>query len=75
MSCAPSSIFIWHECCIIFLVINSHGRCEMVRKETCPVCKGNKVVVVTASTGTDKHRTCPGCNGAGYQVKIAARYN
>lgn len=23
----------------------------MVRKETCPVCKGNKVVAVTVSTG------------------------
>ncbi len=48
----------------------------MVRKETCPVCKGNKVVSVTVSTtgtngtaGTSQHRTCPGCNGAGYQVK------
>jgi len=46
----------------------------MVRKETCPVCKGNKVVAVTVNTGDKQHRTCPGCNGAGYQVKVTGSY-
>lgn len=46
----------------------------MVKKETCPVCKGNKVVRIVASTGDAKHRTCPGCNGSGYQVKVAGPY-
>ncbi len=46
----------------------------MVRKETCPVCKGNKVVRVTASSGDAQHRPCPGCNGMGYQVKMTGSY-
>jgi len=46
----------------------------MVRKETCPVCKGNKVVRVVVSAGTASHRQCPGCNGAGYQVKMTGSY-
>jgi len=58
----------------MFLVFLSHWRYEMVRKETCPVCKGNKVVRVTASTGTASHRPCPGCNGMGYQVKMSGSY-
>jgi DnaJ-class molecular chaperone len=44
----------------------------MVKKETCPVCKGNKVVQVTVTAGDAKHRTCPGCNGVGYQVKMSS---
>ena len=43
----------------------------MVTKVTCPACKGNKVVSVRLATGSQQHRPCPACNGAGYQVKIA----
>ena len=42
----------------------------MVRKETCPVCKGNKVVAVEARPGTSEWRPCNGCNGSGYQVRV-----
>jgi len=41
----------------------------MVKKETCPVCKGNKVIAVPRPTGKDEWRACPGCNGNGYQVR------
>lgn len=41
----------------------------MVRKETCPVCKGNKVVKIERPEGTT-HRSCPGCNGNGYKVSV-----
>ncbi|MBN2404511.1 MAG: hypothetical protein JXE06_02920 [Coriobacteriia bacterium] len=41
----------------------------MVKKETCPVCKGNKIVKVEHASG-ESHRSCPGCNGAGYKVSI-----
>ncbi|MDI6900604.1 MAG: hypothetical protein QMC79_02790 [Anaerosomatales bacterium] len=42
----------------------------MVKKETCPVCKGNKVVSVGRSDGRSTYRSCPGCNGNGYKVGI-----
>ncbi len=42
----------------------------MVRKETCPVCKGNKMVAVERRPGTPEWRHCPGCNGSGYQVRV-----
>ena len=42
----------------------------MVKKETCPVCKGNKVVSVERQDGTKDWRQCQGCNGSGYQVRI-----
>jgi len=41
----------------------------MVKKEICPVCKGNKVVAVDGEKGKT-HRSCPGCNGAGYKVSV-----
>lgn len=42
----------------------------MVKKETCPVCKGNKVVDVEPRPGEKKWRSCPGCNGSGYKVRL-----
>ncbi len=42
----------------------------MVKKETCPVCKGNKVVEVEPRPGSKDWRPCHGCNGAGYQVRV-----
>jgi DnaJ-class molecular chaperone len=42
----------------------------MVRKETCPVCKGNKVIAVEFRRDATEWRSCNGCNGTGYQVRI-----
>lgn len=42
----------------------------MVKKETCPHCKGDKIVRVTASDGRMKMRACPECGGQGYKVKM-----
>lgn len=42
----------------------------MVRKETCPVCRGNRVVSIDRPTGRSEWRPCNGCNGTGYQVKV-----
>jgi DnaJ-class molecular chaperone len=41
----------------------------MVKKEICPVCKGNKVVEVRRSAGDKQWRSCHGCNGTGYQIR------
>jgi DnaJ-class molecular chaperone len=43
----------------------------MVRKETCPVCKGNRVISVEPRPGAKEWRQCMGCNGTGYLVRIA----
>lgn len=42
----------------------------MVKKETCPVCKGNKVVSIERRPGAHEWKPCPGCNGTGFQVRI-----
>jgi DnaJ-class molecular chaperone len=42
----------------------------MVRKETCPVCKGNKYISITRPEGTPSYRQCPACNGCGYRIRI-----
>lgn len=42
----------------------------MVRKETCPHCRGNKVISVTTSDGRNKNTACPTCGGNGYQVRV-----
>lgn len=44
----------------------------MVTKETCPVCKGNKVVSVERQNGAKEWRPCHGCNGTGYQVRFVS---
>lgn len=43
----------------------------MVSKQTCPRCKGNKVVYVTTSDGHHKNTTCPQCGGNGFQIKVS----
>lgn len=42
----------------------------MVKKETCPVCKGNKFVEIQRTSGSKDWKRCHGCNGAGYQVRV-----
>lgn len=42
----------------------------MVRKETCPHCKGNKYVHVAGSDGKTKHQACPQCGGNGYRIRL-----
>lgn len=42
----------------------------MVKKETCPKCKGNKYVTITRADGSSRHIKCPDCNGAGYKVRL-----
>jgi DnaJ-class molecular chaperone len=49
---------------------SAEGAREMVRKETCPNCKGNRYIVVTAPTGKDSHVRCPHCGGTGYKVRV-----
>lgn len=44
----------------------------MVKRETCPVCRGNKVVSVERRPGACEWKSCPGCNGTGFQVRIMA---
>jgi len=43
----------------------------MVHKETCSVCKGNRVISVKSRPGVTEWRPCMGCNGTGYLVRIA----
>jgi DnaJ-class molecular chaperone len=42
----------------------------MVRKETCPKCKGNKWVDIRKPDGHSKSIQCPDCAGEGYKVRI-----
>jgi DnaJ-class molecular chaperone len=42
----------------------------MVTRETCPQCKGNKVVYIERPTGASEWRQCPACNGTGFKVRI-----
>ncbi|HEY5471963.1 MAG TPA: hypothetical protein VIK32_02105 [Candidatus Limnocylindrales bacterium] len=43
---------------------------QMVRKETCPACKGNRWVTLKDSAGRDIHRKCPQCGGQGFKVRL-----
>ena len=43
---------------------------EMVHKETCPSCKGNKWVDVKRADGHSKSIPCPHCAGEGYCVRV-----
>jgi DnaJ-class molecular chaperone len=43
---------------------------EMVRKETCPACKGNRWVTLKDTQGRDLHRKCPVCGGQGYKIRL-----
>ena len=42
----------------------------MIKKETCPHCRGNKYVSVSGSDGRRKTRKCPHCGGNGYRVRV-----
>lgn len=42
----------------------------MVRKETCPRCKGNRWVKVTPAPGKELHAKCPECGGQGYKIRL-----
>lgn len=43
----------------------------MVRKETCPHCKGNRYVEVKDTHGKPAHIRCPHCGGNGYKVRLS----
>lgn len=43
----------------------------MVRKETCPACRGNRVITVEPQPGIKEWRPCNGCNGTGYLVRVS----
>jgi excinuclease UvrABC ATPase subunit len=42
----------------------------MVRKETCPACKGDRWVSVKDSAGRNVHKKCPSCGGQGYKITL-----
>lgn len=42
----------------------------MVRKETCPHCKGNRYIPVRTNVGRDSWKKCPSCAGQGYKVRL-----
>ena len=42
----------------------------MVRKETCPRCKGNRWVKVSAAAGKERTHKCPECGGQGYKIRM-----
>ncbi len=46
----------------------------MVRKETCPRCRGDKYVSVQTDTGRSKHLKCPECNGAGFKIQVVHHF-
>ncbi len=41
----------------------------MVRKQTCPRCRGDRYVKVDTSQG-GKNQKCPECGGNGYKVQV-----
>lgn len=43
----------------------------MVRKETCPDCRGNRYVRVMRSSGDSENRKCPSCDGNGYRIRVS----
>jgi len=42
----------------------------MIRKETCPACKGNRYITVQAAAGHNVHKKCPACGGNGFTVRL-----
>ncbi|MDA3935263.1 MAG: hypothetical protein PF636_00145 [Actinomycetota bacterium] len=47
----------------------------MIRKETCPNCKGNRYISVESPAGAEKHTKCPHCDGNGYRIRIGLVHN
>lgn len=45
----------------------------MVRKQTCPRCRGDRYVKIERPDGS-KHQKCPECNGAGYKVQVVHHF-
>ena len=45
----------------------------MVRKQTCPRCRGDRYVKVEKPVGA-KHQKCPECNGSGYKVQVVHHF-
>lgn len=43
----------------------------MVRKETCPHCRGNRYVTIANASGTRISSKCPHCSGNGYRVRTS----
>jgi DnaJ-class molecular chaperone len=42
----------------------------MVRKETCPRCKGNRWVKVAQAPGKEQNAKCPECGGQGFKIRV-----
>ncbi len=42
----------------------------MVRKETCPRCKGNRWVRIQTQSGRQLPQKCPECGGQGYKIRL-----
>lgn len=42
----------------------------MVRKETCPKCKGNRLIAVAKAPRREAWIKCPACNGQGYRIRV-----
>lgn len=43
----------------------------MVRKETCPECRGNRYVRVERPGGETANRKCPCCDGNGFRIRVS----
>jgi len=43
---------------------------QMMHKEPCPACKGNRYVTVQATSGQRVNKKCPKCGGNGYTVRL-----
>lgn len=42
----------------------------VVRKETCPHCKGNRFIAVTKAPNKDAWVKCPSCGGQGFRIRV-----
>jgi len=42
----------------------------VIRKETCPNCKGNRYVSIETSDGDSRANKCPHCDGNGYRIRV-----
>lgn len=43
---------------------------HVVRKETCPNCKGNRYIEIAPTKGGKSLVRCPHCGGVGYCVRM-----
>ena len=42
----------------------------VVRKETCPACKGDRWVTLKDAAGREVHKKCPSCGGQGFKIRL-----